>query len=178
LGEPEHAALVALLSSAIHGTSFHVEDASRLDTVRPYGWGLAISGYRVGSGYRPAVWVHAAVPTPSIWTFIGDGSSTSMQSATIAWVWLQFDASASREFYVTNLHVWSGRQPVAALNDLRERGPTYSHRFNPPLWFPGAGINLSIGIELPILIDSTGGRPAPPTFVLNGAAVYFDVRGI
>jgi hypothetical protein len=166
---------MAHLSSTIHGTSFHVQDPSRADSVVPYGWGLAITGFREDRLAGPWLWVHAAIPTVAFWYWSVNTRNEQVEEdlpVKLSEVYVGFDTSGGSEFHVANLHVWAAGRRIAHFDGLHERGPELRRKFDDALPVTGAAINLSIGIEQPRLIAVP--HPAP-TFVFNEASANFFV---
>jgi hypothetical protein len=166
---------MSLLSSAIHGTSFHVQDPSRAESVVPFGWGLAITGFREDDLEGPWLWVHAAIPTPAIWDWYGREVDLGVRLAEVS---VRFDSSEGH-FWIANLHVWAAGNRLANLDGLqRPQKPDSEFRHNfgveLPVKVTGTAINLSIGIEQPRLIV-VHRRPLAPTFVFNEASANFVV---
>jgi hypothetical protein len=90
---------------------------------------------------------------------------------------LHFDTSADPDVVVGNLDVWNGGSQIANFAGLDARGPVLRRDFGPPLEIDGTlGLNLSIGIWFPDLIDPPA-PPAPP-IVLNSAYAFLTVQGI
>jgi hypothetical protein len=178
---------MAELSSAIHGHSFQVEDSTLVDRASATGAGLAISGYRGGASRPPpAVWVHAAIPTVAIWRLLQipfpPGSTGGVEldfAVTLSQVHVEFDAAGSDEFHLANLHVWDGGNRLLALDNLQERGPGFTHTFDPALGLSVYAVGLSFGLELPLITGTPTPRPPrPPTFVFHLAKANFTVEGL
>ena len=155
------------VSVSSHGTSFHVEDLSRVDRATRRGWGLEVAAYRHGGYPGPAAWVHAPIPIAGAWDLepvsirplrVGEVE----QHVRLTQVGVDFDTSADEHLRVTNLHIRNGQHVVREFNDLNEHGPTFMRNFNPPEELYGwDAINLSLGVEFPVNIDSPNPPPAP-----------------
>ena len=173
---------MANLSVSAHGTSFHVEDLSRVDSAIRRGWGLEVAAYRHGGYPGPAAWVHAPVPLVAAWDLdplliVGDRVvwAEVEERVRLTEVAVEFNASADEALHVRDLHVWNGATRVAHFDDLSERGPEYARVFDPPLEVQGwIGLNLSIGIEFPINRDTLNPAP-PPALVFSAAYAFFIV---
>jgi hypothetical protein len=171
------------VSVSVHGASFQIEDASRVDRVTRRGWGIEVAAYRHGGAPGPAAWLHAPIPIAAAWEleplFSPHGGSILWvemeEQVRLTEVGITFDASADEFLHVRTLDVWNGGTRIAHFDDLNERGPELTRSFTPPLQTQGwQGLNLSIGLEFPINIDSPSPPPAP-AIVFNSAYAFFTV---
>jgi hypothetical protein len=169
---------MANVSVSTHGTSFKVQDETRLDRVTRYGWGIEIAA-RHGGAEGPAAWVHASVPIAAAWEALrvpGHGVGEFEGLVQLEQVSIGFDASADPLLHISNLHLWNGGSRVAAFDDLNERGPSLIRGFNPAIALEGSrGLNLSIGVEFAANIDDPNPPPAPAV-VLYSASAFFLVE--
>jgi hypothetical protein len=173
---------MAAISVSAHGTSFHVEDPSRVERVTRVGWGLEVAAYRRGGRSGSVAWVHAPIAIVAAWELLPLSFDHRIvleeieERVQLTQVAVAFDASADRLLHVRNLHLWNGGTRVAAFDDLDERGPWLTRSFQPWLEIDGArGLNMSIGVEFPFAIDVPNPPPAP-ALVLNAAYAFFAVQ--
>lgn len=172
------------VSVSTHGASFHVEDLTRVDRATRRGWGLEVAAYRHGGYPGPAAWVHAAIPLVAAWNlealdFRGHLRVLEVEERVrTTEVGIDFDASADQFLHVRNLHVWNGSTRIAQFDDLSERGPEFTQVFDSPLDLQGwSALNLSIGVEFPLNIDTPDPPPAP-AIVFNSAYAFLTVAPV
>ena len=173
---------MAAISVSAHGTSFQIENASRVDRATRVGWGLEVAAYRHGGYPSPAVWIHAPIPIAGAWELapLEVGHRIVLEeieeSVQLTQVSVTFDASADELLRITNLHVWNGGSRIAAFDALHERGPSLTRAIRPWQEVDGAtGLNLSIGVEFPIA-QVVEAPPPPPALVFHGAYAFFAVQ--
>ena len=166
---------MANFAVSVHGTSFHVEDLSRIDRVTRRGWGLEVASYRHGGYAGPAAWVHAPIPLSAPWELEGLPIGGHIRwvelrdRVLLKGVQIDFD-SADQELYISNVHVHDGGNLADQRDGLHERGPAFSWDFDPALEV-SSGLNLAIGVEFPTVIDGTA--PPPPALVFNAAFAFY-----
>lgn len=164
--------------SSVHGHSFNVEWPDRLTSITRAGWGLVLTGRRTGGYAGPANWVHAALPV------VGTSPAGLFVRLQLRRVWVLVDTGDNPRVKVTNLHVWEGaRGRLAAFDGLDERG---SARLVAAVMEPmpvlranqDAAVGLSIGFELPILIDEGSTAPPPPSITFRSAGADFEMQEV
>ena len=158
-----------------HGHGFRVEDVSNSYSVVPYGWGLAISGWKDGKAPK-VLWVHAVIPVLGVWQQIS--ATKRERSVHLSEFRIQFTTTGGVNQRVSNLDIWDGGKRILARSGLNMRGPFFSGGFAKPIRLQNYALGISIGLTIPSLLDSGPNTPPPPSFVFSSAEATLLLRGL